>query len=72
MKTAGQQRQDWEAERAQTLGLAQGERNRMIQAWKQQWAVSHHTNWDQIRQPPEKAILKLHEKLQKVESSVLI
>jgi hypothetical protein len=71
-ETTGQQRNKWESRRAQALGQDVPEKQQMIKAWERQWALSPHTRWDQVGQPPQKTVLKLHTNLWKAESSVLV
>lgn len=71
-RTQGQQREEWCSRRDKALGEGQREVKRVFSAWEQRWEASPRTEWDQIRQPPDKKVLKLHRGLKKAESSILI
>lgn len=71
-RTQGQQREEWKDRRAISLGSEQIESRKVLIAWEQRWKSRPRTEWDQIQQPPDKKILRLHNKLKKAESSVIV
>lgn len=71
--TAGQKRKLWVNQRNQRLGGPEVAGKKMLEkAWGERWHTIPRTDWDQIRRPPEKRVLKLHSNLKKAESAVLI
>ena len=72
-RTSGEIRRDWAATRDQEPGGSQGShKRRMQQAWETRWNTLSRTTWDQIKRPPDKKVLRLHLKLRKAESSILV
>ena len=43
-----------------------------MRAWTERWENQSLKPWDHFLQPPQKEVLKIHSKLRKAESSVLI
>jgi hypothetical protein len=71
--TPGQAREAWSRQREADLGGDKvTEEERTICAWTRQWERSKRGDWDQIRRPPDRKILKLHQNLRKAESAALI
>lgn len=77
------QREAWAKEREERLRQDQPthrhftEKQKVLAAWKSRWQAQEATRkeqdvWDQVKRPPDPAILKLHKGLRKAESSVLI
>ncbi len=66
--TLGEERHRWAEARAADTPIAQ----QLIQEWTTRWLVRPNSDWDQVQDPPCKAILRLHHGLKKAESSVLV
>lgn len=71
-QTQGQRRAEWTVNRDTELGEDTPEVKKILQTWTNRWQAIPRTEWDQIHRPPDKGILKLHSKLRKAESTILI
>ena len=84
-KSVGERKREWIREREKQTqerqpGQAIPEKKRVLVAWKERWQAREtalqeqgkEDVWDQIKRPPDPAILQLHTSLRKAESSVLI
>ena len=85
VKTQGQLRQEWAQQRAADQG-DRTEEKQILHEWTQRWETEQNrikqrpvrgrgrreVQWDLIRRPPSRTILKLHQNLRKAESSALV
>ncbi len=84
-RTVGEYRRDWARERENWIQERQprqvrSEKERVLAAWKERWQEKETTSqeqgrediWDQVKRPPDPAILQLHTGLRKAESTVLV
>ena len=83
--TIREQRREWVEKRAEwiqnhsTRPTTQ-EKQKVLEAWKARWHAQEAQKeqrraqdyWDQIKRPPDPAILQLHKNLQKAESTMLV
>ena len=73
------ERDEWREQRNACLGpQLTSEKQRTLEAWRIRWREKEnqraqiHSQWDQIKRPPDPKILQLHKGLKKAESSMLI
>ncbi|PQE16127.1 reverse transcriptase protein [Rutstroemia sp. NJR-2017a BBW] len=73
-RTKGQKRAEWVDSRTRDLYQRGDPKRGVHQAWYRRWMASTlpRTDWDQVKKPPDPAVLILPRQLKKAESTVLI
>ena len=84
-RTVGEYKKNWADEREKRIQERQprqvrSEKERVLAAWKVRWQEKEailqeqgrEDTWDQVKRPPDPAILQLHTGLRKAESTVLV
>jgi hypothetical protein len=81
---AGEQKKEWARERTERIQQNHPtrrittEKQRVLAAWKSRWQTQESQKqgtqdyWDQIKRPPDPAVLQLHKNLHKAESAILV